>query len=81
MNSIDTIYYTYAYIIPAIAALLAITLLACLLGWRNTIRRNEELCAIIAEMGKLMKLNNELRAECDGFKRDMEKLADKWEGK
>ena len=81
MNSIDTIYYTYVYIIPAIAGAAFIVALSALLGWQQERKKNAELCAIIAEMGKLMKLNNELRAECDGFKRDMEKLADKWEGK
>ena len=81
MNSIDTIYYAYVYIIPAIAGALFITALSALLGWQQERKKNAEMIAIIAEMGKLMKLNNELRAECDGFKRDMEKLADKWEGK
>ena len=81
MNSIDTIYYAYVYIVPAIAGAAFIVALSALLGWQQERKKNEELCAIIAEMGKLMKLNDELRAECDGFKHDLEKLADKWEGK
>ena len=68
MTSTDTIYITYAYIIPAIAATLAITLLACLLGWRNTIRRNEELCRKINQVGALAEFNKSLREETDAWR-------------
>ena len=81
MTSHDTIYITYAYIIPAIAGAAFIVALSALLGWQQERKKNEELCAMVKALGKLAKLNAELRAECDGFKRDMEKLADKWEGK
>ena len=63
MTSTDTIYITYAYIIPAIAATLAITLIACLLGWRNTIRRNEELCAMVKANAGLAEINKALAVE------------------
>ena len=79
MTAIELEYITMAYICPAALAV-TITLCACaLIGWRQ--QKNEELCAMVKALGKLAKLNAELRAECDGFRRDMEKLADKWEGK
>ena len=81
MTAIELEYITMAYICPAALAVTIIICACALIGWRNTIRRNEELCAMVKALGKLAKLNDELRAECDGFKRDMEKLADKWEGK
>ena len=68
MTSHDTIYITYAYVIPAIAALLAITLLACLLGWRKAERYIKIINDNIRIQSALAEFNKALREETDAWR-------------
>ena len=89
MTAIELEYIALAYVFPAAWAVTSILCALALIGWRKERQKGAELCAIINSLieleyitlSKFAKFNADLREECEGLKRDLGKLADKWEGK